>query len=205
MPVYLVDCTPLTDPDALGAVLPYLDKKRQTRIRRQMHSIKKAQTAAAGLLLRHVFGDVSYRYSDHGKPYLETDNAFFNLSHSGQWVALATADHEIGIDLQALSSVRPAVLRRCFTSEQRDWIGDDPLRFARLWTAKEAYIKMTGTGLSVPAREIPVSIPLREGFDPAANCFWQFFTCPDGTPITLCNTAKQTITLIKLDNIKDRL
>ncbi len=205
MPVYLVDCIPLTNPDILGAVLPHLDKNRQTRIRRQMHPLKKAQTAAACLLLRYAFGDVSYRIGDHGKPYLENGDTFFNLSHSGGWVALATADHEIGIDLQILSPVRPSVQRRCFTPEQQDWIGDDPLRFARLWTVKEAYIKMTGTGLSVPARQVPVTIPLRDGFDPAPKCFWRFFSCPDGTPLTLCDTADQPIELIKLDNIKDLL
>lgn len=205
MPVYLLDCSPLTDPDTLGAVLPYLDKKRQSRIHRQMHPLKKAQTAAAGLLLHEVFGDVSYRIGEHGKPYLAHGDTHFNITHSGQWVALATANCEIGLDMQTVAPLRPAVMRRCFTQEQRDWIGNDPLRFARLWTVKEAYIKMTGTGLSVPARDVPVTIPLRDGLDSAANCYWQFFTCPDDTPITLCNTIAQPTELIVYTNIKDLL
>ena len=38
------------------------------------------------------------RYNEYGKPYLESGGLFFNLSHSGEYVACAISDKEIGID-----------------------------------------------------------------------------------------------------------
>ena len=148
--LYITDCTPLCDPEIIAQLLPHLDAHRQNKIFALQSTQKKAQSVAAGLLLSHVFGtEVTYRYTEKGKPYLDDLSHHFSISHSQQWVALAVSETNIGLDLQANAPIRPAVLRRCFTQEEQNYVGEDAERFAQLWTRKEAYSKYTVAVLAV--------------------------------------------------------
>ena len=40
------------------------------------------------------------------------------------------------------------VAKRFFTQAECDWIGNDSLKFSRIWTLKEAYAKLTGEGIA---------------------------------------------------------
>ncbi|MBR3556375.1 MAG: 4'-phosphopantetheinyl transferase superfamily protein [Oscillospiraceae bacterium] len=84
-----------------------------------------------------------------GKPFLPRCALYVSLSHSGAFAAAAAADTQVGIDLQKLRTIKEGVLRRCFSPAERDWVtaGDGSERAVRLWTMKEAYGKMTGTGI----------------------------------------------------------
>ena len=164
--IYLTDCNWLTDNFALTCAEPHLDAQRRSRIRRLRSPLKKAQCAAAGLLLKHRFGDDAvYRYGPYGKPYLVNINAFFSIAHSNNLVILAVSNTEIGADIQVISPIRPSVLRRCFTDEEQGYVGTDATRFTQLWAQKEAYAKYTGRGLTAP-----YAIP-------TANTSLPLFTC----------------------------
>ena len=196
--LYMVDCSPLYNEQELNRVLPYLSPSRREKVERLQVAEKKAQSVAAGLLLRHLFGDVEYVYGENGKPYLAGENVpFFSLSHSGKYVVCGVSDYEIGVDVEAVSPIRLAVLRRCFTEEEQNWIGDDPKRFTWLWTMKEAYIKMTGTGLSVPAKE--VSVPFVECADLGNVYFHSFWEGSFAISICGGRKANEYIEKIYLD------
>ena len=201
--VYWLDCSPLLDPAELERALPHLYEERHTKTLRLQTAERRAQSAGAGLLLRHLFGDAAYAYGVNGKPYLkEKNDLYFTLSHSKHYVICAVADCEIGADIEPSSSARPAVLRRCFSPEEQAWIGEDPKRFARLWTMKEAYMKLTGTGLSVPAKDIRLPIPPQENYDPTNRCYWIF---PEfSVPISVCANESAHLEMIPI-NIKDLL
>lgn len=96
----------------------------------------------------------------HGKPYLrDCPNVQFNISHSGQYVACAVADCPVGIDVQVIGAYRPNVAVRVCSEEELAGIGasDDPAsEFTKLWTQKEAYLKMLGRGITGGIRELPV-------------------------------------------------
>lgn len=171
--VYWLDCSPLFDEQKLTCVLPHFDEQRQAKTMRYKTIEHRAQSAGAGLLLHRLFGATEYEYGENGKPYLKGRNdLYFSLSHSDRYVVCAVSDCEVGVDIEPLSPVRPAVLRRCFTPKEQEWIGEDAARFARLWTMKEAYMKLTGTGLSVPAKEIHLPIPPSNGMDEINQCYW---------------------------------
>lgn len=164
--VYIANCSFFQNEHVIARVLPQVDAHRKAKIHTLQTLEKKAQSIVAGLLLTSVFGkDATYRYTDKGKPYLADNSAFFSLSHCDKWVALAVSDTEIGFDLQSISPIRPAVLRRCFTQEEQAWIGDDAERFIQLWTRKEAYAKYTSCGLTAPFSECTpdLSVPFTEG------------------------------------------
>jgi phosphopantetheinyl transferase len=98
--------------------------------------------------------------SERGKPYFpQRQHLFFSVSHSGEYFACAFAPCEIGIDLQEIKHLRSetpesAVPRlkkmaaRFFHPTEAEYVECDTyLRFFRVWTAKEAYVKLTGQGI----------------------------------------------------------
>ncbi|MBQ4333214.1 MAG: 4'-phosphopantetheinyl transferase superfamily protein [Clostridia bacterium] len=191
--VYAVDCTPLLNDDAIVSALPRLDEKRRSRVRRLRVPLKRAQCVAAGLLLTHLFGcdDVppALTYGENGKPYLaDSSGPHFSISHTDVWVFCAVSGHEIGLDAQTRRRVCPRLAARSLSPEELSWARQDiELHFARLWTMKEAYLKYTGTGLSVPIRSVTVSVPPTEGRDGKHDLFWHYpyFSDPN-IAITVC-------------------
>ena len=89
-------------------------------------------------------------------------NFDFNLSHTGGWIALGICQEgRIGVDLETVDPAFPAleIATEFFLPEERDWIaGGGVERFFHLWTAKEALMKATGRGMSLPPDKILVSI-----------------------------------------------
>jgi 4'-phosphopantetheinyl transferase len=73
----------------------------------------------------------------------------FSLSHSGPWVACAVhATTEIGLDVEIVNSTRDfiAISAWLFGPEEHDWLLRQPDRagaFYRLWTGKEALVKLS--------------------------------------------------------------
>lgn len=93
--------------------------------------------------------------AEHGKPYVEGSPfpVFYNLSHSGDYVVCGLSDREVGIDVQQVGRYRQELVRRFFHPdeirqlEQCAESGRNDL-FFRFWSAKESFLKYTGTGLS---------------------------------------------------------
>ncbi len=148
--VYAVNCVDLGEESTLQQVLGQLDDARRARVQRLRIPQKQAQCAAAGILLRHLFGTETIACEKNGKPFLKNrPDIHFNLSHTGNWVFCAVSHVRIGIDAQMLTTYNKKLAERWFTSQEQQWIDEDPdVRFTRLWTQKEAYAKMTGVGMA---------------------------------------------------------
>ena len=113
---------------------------------------------------------LSFSYSSKQKPCLspphDTNGICFNLSHSGG-IALYgfSRRREIGVDVERVRSdfdVEP-LARRFFSAHEQQQLFDLPSAervdaFFRCWTRKEAYVKATGDGLSLPLSQFDVSL-----------------------------------------------
>jgi phosphopantetheine--protein transferase-like protein len=112
--------------------------------------------------------ELTFAYSPKGKPHLtgDTGDLGFNLSHSHGLALIAlTRGRQIGVDLERIrpefageqvaerffSPVEVAALQALEPSER---IG----AFFTCWTRKEAYLKATGLGLSLPLDSFDVSL-----------------------------------------------
>lgn len=97
-----------------------------------------------------------------GKPYLEgTPDFHFNITHTQGAVAAAFSSQPVGIDAEYKGrEPNLRIARRFFSEEEYRYIMEEsPLRsqrFLEIWTAKEAYVKWTGTGLTVPLSSFSV-------------------------------------------------
>jgi 4'-phosphopantetheinyl transferase len=100
----------------------------------------------------------------HGKPEVPGSAISFSLSHSQSFAVVAVATGaRVGVDIEV---VRPrarldALAHRVLSPEEHaDWLDFPPtaqLRaFLERWTAKEAYLKAIGTGISVPLQDVPL-------------------------------------------------
>ncbi|MBZ5607013.1 MAG: 4'-phosphopantetheinyl transferase superfamily protein [Acidobacteriia bacterium] len=98
-------------------------------------------------------------YGPKGKPALVTPaGVSFNTSHSGGLAVFAfTPGCELGVDLERIRPLPDLqdVAQRFFCSEETSDLlalpaGQQERAFFLCWTRKEAYIKATGDGLSVP-------------------------------------------------------
>lgn len=87
-----------------------------------------------------------------GKPVAEVKGnaVFVSLTHSGNFVACALSNKPVGIDLEVKRDFNPRVLKALCDAE-REFVAkskDEATAFLKIWTAKEAYLKMTGEGLA---------------------------------------------------------
>lgn len=92
--------------------------------------------------------DYDIEYVANGKPVYRNSDIYFNLSHAGNYVVCAVSDKAVGVDIERLRKNVIRVAKRFFTQAECDWIGNDSLKFSRIWTLKEAYAKLTGEGIA---------------------------------------------------------
>jgi 4'-phosphopantetheinyl transferase len=115
-------------------------------------------------------GALAFETGEYGKPALAgqdgADGLRFNVSHSGDVGAVAICrGREVGVDVEEIRSNFDVIElgRSCFSADEHDALcecdADARLeRFFQLWTAKEAYIKALGGGLSIPLEDFTVKI-----------------------------------------------
>lgn len=108
------------------------------------HLLSKSEIATA---LNIPFSDVEFMYNEYGKPYISQENFHFSVSHSGNLVAFAIHSSPVGIDVQKTEDKLSCAMK-FFTENEQKYIGDCPEKFFEVWTKKEAYVKMLGTGIS---------------------------------------------------------
>jgi 4'-phosphopantetheinyl transferase len=144
-----------------------LDAGERARANRFAFPHLRTRFIAAHALVRQVIGsylgiapeEVEFAYSSQGKPHLPQGGGLrFNLSHSSKMAAVAVAcNYEVGVDIEDLRTLpdRMDLARRYFSPAEVKWLeGVSPDRqtaaFFDCWTAKEAYLKARGDGLSFP-------------------------------------------------------
>lgn len=114
-------------------------------------------------------------YGRYKKPYLrDYPNAQFNISHSGQFVACAVFDRPIGVDVQEIVSYRRDVAKCVFNPGEILQIESSPApsdEFTKLWTQKEAYLKMLGIGFAHSLDKITLSSPHKTQTAKCMNTF----------------------------------
>ena len=177
-----------------------LPEERRRKMERYRREDDKARCLIAGLLLRMVFGEESFRIKNTEKGKLYLPNGLrFNLSHSGDYVILGVSDHELGVDIEKVKKVNDLMVHRSFTEEECQWLYEqcDSEAFYQLWTAKESIMKATGLGFSLPIQSFSV-LPVRDGMHRICERDWclNWRGLPGYVICTAC-AAKEEITMME--------
>lgn len=153
----------------LGQFVSLVSQKRQEQIQKYRSDRDKIASLAAGLLIRQescrFLGipdcALSFSYNAFGKPFLtDYPDYGFSVSHSGWAVAFACGHAAVGVDIQKEAGLNAAVVRRYFAPKEQAYFEksqEKKAAFYELWTKKEAYLKMLGTGLSTPLASFDVT------------------------------------------------
>lgn len=128
------------------------------RIRRLMGKSLLRMELAAVLTVRPCSLDI--QRSPRGKPFIaniSTRGLCFNLSHSGNFIAIATGPTEVGVDIEECRPLEQLdeIGKSCFSAQEYQLFQNvDAHRrqkaFFRFWTRREALLKAVGTGLVRP-------------------------------------------------------
>ncbi len=149
----------------LSTALTRLTPQRREQALRFRHELGQKLCTAAFLLLcdglREEYGITEpplFEYGDNGKPFLVGHPGIhFNLSHCPQAAICALSSHPIGIDVESIRSYKESVARYTMNDEEMRQITTSPrpdIAFIRLWTKKEALLKLVGTGIRKDMKEV---------------------------------------------------
>ncbi len=92
--------------------------------------------------------------SEKGKPLIEGNHFYFNLSHTKNLIICAVDDKPIGVDIEEIRDYNQKTADRVCSEKELELLSvaaDDEVRaelFCKMWVQKEAYSKMTGNGFS---------------------------------------------------------
>lgn len=130
------------------------EKKKILKYKRYEDSLRSLY---GKLILKDMLNldKVELEYNEWGKPKLLNSKIHFNISHSGEWVAVGIATHSIGIDIQKIHEIDLSIANSFFSKIENEYIAslsksDRIDAFFMIWTLKEAFIKAKGMGLYIP-------------------------------------------------------
>ena len=200
--LYLLDIYPY-ETGRWRELLPALSTERQQKALSCRFEPDQARAAGAGWLLQYALSEAGIPVqkqqilrADKGKPYLvHHPEVHFSLSHSSRWVVCAISKDPVGVDVElprctmdvGLRFFRPdemSGLEQLPFVEQRDQLN-------RLWTAKEAFVKALGGGLTIPLSSFTVQLQeqeaiLEQSLSPLPYRLHEYK--PDASRICLCTT-----------------
>jgi 4'-phosphopantetheinyl transferase len=147
------------------ASLPLLSDQRREQALKFRHEQGRKTCAMAYLMLceglQQEYGITEkplFTYSEHGKPYLDGyPDIHFNLSHCREAVVCAISSRPVGIDVESIREYKDSLARYTMNEGEMDTIThavNPALAFTRLWTMKEALLKLNGTGIVTDMRAV---------------------------------------------------
>ena len=153
--IYLNDC--IEDFDLIRA-LPLLSEQRRNQCLKYKNELERKTSALAYILLceglRQEYGineKPVFKYGKHGKPSIVGhDDIHFNLSHCCNAVVCGISGRPIGVDVESLSSFDKSLVSYTMNPLEQERIMCSPrtdIEFIRLWTMKEAVLKLLGKGI----------------------------------------------------------
>ncbi len=179
---------------ALTALLTPAEQQHAARYARPADQLRfRVGRACLRYLLGQRLGQppatIALRTGSYGKPRLaEPAGVHFNVAHSGDWVVVALAAREIGIDLEYMVpdfDFADVVTQRFSDPERRLLaLSHEPqITFYHIWTQLEARAKASGLGLGDEELR-----PAASGY-PAAQWTVQNFGLIPGHPGALAYPA----------------
>jgi 4'-phosphopantetheinyl transferase len=112
---------------------------------------------------------VEFDYMRDTKPCLLNSGIDFNISHSKNYFSVAVSEiagTSIGVDLEKVNNLKDykSIIRNYMHTDEETYIFGNILseeeqlfRFYEIWTRKEAFLKMLGTGITENLQELNVS------------------------------------------------
>lgn len=143
----------------LEAALKEISEQRREQALKFRHEQGQRLCVLAYQLLKHglreaygISENPIFEYNEHGKPSIVGHpDIFFNFGHCKEAVVCAVSDQPIGVDVESFREYKEGLVHYTMNDEEVYEIesAEQPeMAFIRLWTMKEATMKLIGTGIS---------------------------------------------------------
>ncbi len=151
----------------VARLLPLVSPQRREQALRFTHTFGQYCCLKSYELLLELYNEwcgaehdclPEFLYNEHGAPYW-ADGPYFSISHTKKAIAVAISDHPVGIDVEGMREATDGLISKAMNPEEVSMIQSSPspqIEFIRLWTRKEAYVKMLGTGIISDMHQILV-------------------------------------------------
>lgn len=187
-----------------------MPQQRRQSLRAFVRHIDKLRCIAGWVLLSTVLGPKArqIRYARYGKPFL-AGGPYFSLSHSGRYAILATASMPVGADVEEIRQADnyTDLAAQALHPHEQVFLRSRPAAqtFFDIWTLKESYLKLKGTGLN----ENPAAFALNMGcgephIDGRPDINFRLYKQLQGYSVAVCLyrcLPPETITALTLNNI----
>ncbi len=161
MHTFLLNINDFSDQN-FNLCLSLMDEKRRQYINSLQHKQGKLLSVAAewltktnaSLLLNKPLEEIVLLRDEKGKPFIKDNPLYISISHSGNFAAVTLHTAPIGIDIEVLKPIDKRLKNRICTDSDLLFLTKSQteaqlnLNLLKIWTAKEAYFKMTGTGIT---------------------------------------------------------
>ncbi|CAM5489435.1 4'-phosphopantetheinyl transferase family protein [Bacillus safensis] len=230
MKIYTIQLQHLDEIDArqqIERLKPFVSSEKRAAAERFRFLIDARRTLLGEVLVRQTIHDmydlpmdqIVFETEGNGKPVVRQLPSFhFNLSHSGNWVVCAVDDAPVGIDIEEIKPIDLAIAKRFFSADEYQDLLSQPAErqeayFFHLWSMKEAFIKLTGKGLSYglssfTARlsedgQAALTLP-----DHEAPCFVQTYSLDPAYQMAVCSrksAAAESVERLTCSDVLSRL
>lgn len=174
MHLYLFERPDLVSAEQLETeLLPLLPEWRRMQALQFKHSLGQVLCAKAFLLLQEGLrndygynGSITFDYIANGKPVLrERPDIHFSLSHCKEGILCVIDDQPVGCDIESVErNVSQSLISYCCNEKEQAEITNairPEEEFIKLWTRKEAIIKLSGEGITSNLKDLMTSEVLR--------------------------------------------
>lgn len=161
--------------------LDYVGERVSSKVNKIVKINSKCRTLGGWALLKYILEkfNIDYlyeniKYNEFGKPFFESNDYYFNISHSGDYCVCVISSNEVGCDIEEIRSKMPKIYNNLFHSHELDFINnlneyEKIDKFINLWSRKESFIKCIGTGFSKETKEFSL-------INSSANDFYSYLT-----------------------------
>lgn len=155
----------LLSADEKNKAMSFLTEKRQKKYIKIRVALKKILASYLNIEAKNIV----IKTGEFGKPLLEGELLYFNLSHTGnRFIVVVSNLVDVGIDLELKKERKnqTALVDKCFSATERWYwhaLSEEhkTRMFYRFWVRKEAFVKAVGRGIALGLNQCVVN-PLKQ-------------------------------------------
>ena len=149
----------------LETALASISAQRREQALRFKHEQGRRECVAAYLLLKEglqkeygIADNPIFEYEEGGKPRIKKHpDIYFNISHCREAAICVINNVPIGVDIERIRPFKESLARHVLSDEEFQFVVSSPtpeMEFTKLWTQKEAVLKLTGEGIRSDLKDV---------------------------------------------------
>ncbi|MCH5311125.1 MAG: 4'-phosphopantetheinyl transferase superfamily protein [Prevotella sp.] len=149
----------------LETALASISAQRREQALRFKHEQGRRECVAAYLLLKEglqkeygIVDNPIFEYEKGGKPrIINHPDIYFNISHCREAAICVIDNVPIGVDIERIRPFKESLARHVLSDDEFQLVVSSPtpeIEFTKLWTQKEAVLKLTGEGIRSDLKDV---------------------------------------------------